>query len=238
MSDEQNTGNGEQQGAPHNGPEGDQQGAGTTDQGQQQNTGQNDTQGQQQGKPNGDAPAQKSGESDTDWKARSRQHEDRAKQSRAEAATAAAERDKLATVLDGLRKALDPDGAGKSDDPAEIAARAVAEREATAAELRLLKVERGAERAARKAGADVDALLDSRAFLARLEKLDPADSGFADDVAAAVDATLKDNPRLKAQGPPPASGTADMSGGGDQGSGKPMTIDERRAERRKRNGVV
>ncbi|MBA3907710.1 MAG: hypothetical protein H0X35_13650 [Pseudonocardiales bacterium] len=192
----------------------------------------------EQGKPNGDTPAQKPGEFAPDWKARSRQHEDRAKQNKVAADTATAERDRLASVLDGLRKALDPDGAGKSDDPADIATRAVAERESAAAELRLLKVERGAEKAARQAGADVDALLDSRAFLTRLEKLDPADATFADDVKSAVEDTLKDNPRLKAQQSAPSqSATADMSGGGDQGGGGPQTIEEIREARRKRRGT-
>lgn len=240
MSDEQGAGTGAdtgqqqgQQGEPNGAPPEGQQ------QGQQQGNGpQQGAQSQQQGGQNDDAGKPATGDGDNEWKSRARQHEDRAKANKRAADEAAAERDKLATVLDGLRKALDPDGAGKSDDPAEIAARAVAEREQAAAELRLLKVERGAERAARKAGADVDALLDSRAFLARLEKLDPADAGFADDVAAAVDATLKDNPRLKAQqAAPPASPTGDMTGGGDKSGDRPLTIDERRAERRKRRGI-
>lgn len=234
MPDEQGAGNGVengqqqgQQGEPNgNPPEGQQQGSGPA-QGAE-----NGAQGQGDGKPQGE-PTRKAGESDEDWKARSRTWETRSKENKTRADEATAERDRLAGVLDGLRKALDPDGS-KDDDPSKIAEKAVTERDTLAAENRLLKVEKAAERAARKAGADVDSLLDSRSFLDRIAKLDPTDSAFADDVAAAVDATLKDNPRLKAQQAPASSPTGDMTGGGDKGNEGPKTIDERIAARRKR----
>lgn len=166
----------------------------------------------EQGKSDGDGE---------DWKARSRQHEDRAKANRKAADAALAERDKLSSTLDALRKALDPDGSGKDDDPTTVAERAVAERDAVKADARLARVELAAERAARKAGADVDALLDSRAFLARLDRLDPTDDAFAEDVTAAVEATLKDNPRLKATpGAPTSSATVEQTGGGESGTGQ------------------
>ena len=200
--------------------QGQQQGKPNGDNAQQQNGPQGGDQGQQEGKPNGDAPAQKAGESDADWKARARRWEDQSKTNKATADAALAERDGMAKILEQFRKALDPDGAGNSDDPQTVAEKAVAEREAAAAELRMLKTERAAEKAARKAGADVDGLLDSRTFLARLEKLDPTDASFNDDVKDAVDEALKANPRLKAQqaARPPAS--ADMGSGGEAPNGQ------------------
>lgn len=130
---------------------------------------------------------------DTDWKARSRQWESRAKANR----DAAAERDQLKATLDTLRKALDPD-AQADDDPHKVAEKAVAERDARTAELRSLRLERAAERAGRKAGADVDALLDSRGFLTALGGLDPDSDDFDGELAAAVAKAVEHNPRLKA----------------------------------------
>lgn len=214
----QNDAQGEQQGQPNGNTPPPQNGPQGGDQGQQQ--GKPGEQGQQEGKPNGDAPpVQKAGESDADWKARARRWEDQSKQNKAAADAALAERDGMAKILEQFRKALDPDGAGNSDDPQTVAEKAVAEREAAAAELRMLKTERAAEKAARKAGADVDGLLDSRSFLDKLAKLDPTESSFNDDVKEAVEDALKANPRLKAQtARPPAN--ADMGGGGEAPNGQ------------------
>lgn len=182
------------------------------------------------GEPATGDPAKPADGDGTDWKARARQWESQSKANK----DAASERDKLSGVLENLRKALDPDGA-KDDDPATVAERAVAERDADRAELRLLKAERGAERAARKAGADVDLLLDSNGFLQRLAKLDPAADSFAADVEQAVADALAANPRLKAAStPPPPPANADLTGGGEGGTGGPQTIDQAREARRKR----
>lgn len=204
-------------GAPTNGPD---------------NGGKADDQGKPNGKP-GDGGKADDGD---DWKARARQHEDRAKAHKKAADEALAERDGLKTVLDNLRKALDPDSAQKDADPAELAKQATQQAEQARAEVKLAKVELAAERSARRAGADVDALLDSRTFLAKLADLDPTDDGFAAAVDDAVKAALKERPSLKAATAPPAkSGNADMTGaGGGSGattkSGK-SRIDEIRKEK-------
>ncbi|GAA5104781.1 hypothetical protein [Haloechinothrix salitolerans] len=63
-------------------------------------------------------------------------------------------------------------------------------------------------RSADAAGADPDALLDSTGFRKRVADLDPAADGFADKVAAAITAAVKENPRLSA-----APAAAPRSGG-------------------------
>lgn len=172
------------------------------------------------GKPNGKPGDDKPGDGGTDWKSRARQHEDAAKAARKERADALADRDKLSKVLDGLRKALDPDGAGKDASPEELAKQAAQQAEQARAEVKLAKVELAAERAARRAGADVDALLDSRQFLTAIADLDPADDKFAEQVDEAVKAAIEARPSLKANAPKPRSGAADMTGGGANGSGQ------------------
>lgn len=232
--------------------QGQQQGEPNGDNVQQQNGAQGDAQGQQQGKlgdgqqggkPNGEQPpAQKAGESDAEWKTRSRQWEDRAKENKAAATAALAERDGMAKILDQFRKALDPDGAGTNDDPTTVAEKAVAERETAAAELRMLKTERAAEKAARKAGADVDGLLDSRSFLDKLAKLDPTDASFNDDVKTAVEDAVKANPRLKADQPARPAANADMSGGGEASATGQLTradlksMDPKQIEKARKDG--
>jgi hypothetical protein len=67
-------------------------------------------------------------------------------------------------------------------DPAEVARR-LAE---TTAEARQLRVERAIYLTAAKSGADANALLDSREFIARTEQIDPEASDFADQVADLV----------------------------------------------------
>lgn len=72
-------------------------------------------------------------------------------------------------------------------------------------------VELAVYRAAGKAGANPDALLDSRQFVATLADIDPADSNA---VSAAVALALQNNPTLSAAPAGPARGGADLSGGG------------------------
>lgn len=169
------------------------------------------------GKP-ADSGADDKGSGGEDWKGRSRQWEDRAKSNRKAADDALAERDQLSKVLDGLRKALDPDGKGEDDDPVKVAERAASERDSARAEARLARAEATALRAAAKAGADADALLDSRSFLDRIGKLDPADKDFAADVEQAVRDALKERPSLKAGKPAPGPRNAELGGGnGEKG---------------------
>lgn len=62
---------------------------------------------------------------------------------------------------------------------------------------RAAAIERAAERAARKANVDADALLDSRSFLSAASKLDPTTDTFAADLESAVAAAVDANPKLR-----------------------------------------
>lgn len=80
--------------------------------------------------------------------------------------------------------------------------------------------ERYAEKAARSAGLDVDALLDSRSFAKKLDGLDPASDTFTSDLESLI-TSYQDNPKYKATGqaPAPPRSSADFSGGsGDKSS--------------------
>lgn len=63
---------------------------------------------------------------------------------------------------------------------------------------------------------DPNALLDSRAFLAKVADLDPADTEFQTKVDAAIKAAVADNPKLKATQAAARSGT-DLTGGTGEG---------------------
>lgn len=93
---------------------------------------------------------------------------------------------------------------------------AAKERDATQAELRTLRVERAAERAAREHGADVDTLLDSRAFANKLGDLDPTADDFATSVSDLVKKTVDSNPKYKAAQAATSSSADFSSGPGEQ----------------------
>ncbi|GAA4928805.1 hypothetical protein GCM10023224_05140 [Streptomonospora halophila] len=80
------------------------------------------------------------------------------------------------------------------------------------AELRTLRIERAAEKAARTHSADVDALLDSRSFAQKLAGLDPSADDFAASLDDLVKTTVESNPKYKASQAPAAS-SADFSSG-------------------------
>jgi hypothetical protein len=92
------------------------------------------------------------------------------------------------------------------------------------AELRTLRVERAAEKAARAHDADVDALLDSRAFTTKLAKLDPTDDGFAAALDELVKTTVDSNPKYKATGPAPTASSADFSSGTGEQRKRPTSL--------------
>lgn len=74
-----------------------------------------------------------------------------------------------------------------------------------------------------KNGADADALLDSRAFLAKLADKDPND---VDAVTAAIKAAITENPKLKSTQAAGKSG-AEFNGGSGEGTtnnGKPIPL--------------
>ena len=138
-----------------------------------------------------------------------------------------------AEIVQELGKALGliKDDKDTPPDPAALTARI---EQATAAH-RETAVELAVYRGASKYGADPDALTDSRAFLSSIKDLDPSDEGFAKAVQAAIKKAVDDNPKLKAASQAPARSSGDFSGGtGDTTRSGPKTIDEIRAERRKR----
>lgn len=156
----------------------------------------------EQGKPEGDG---------TDWKAHSRTWEDRAKEHKRTADKAAAD---LKAEQDRLKAIMKAAGIGEDEpDPAEAAKNAVAERDAALARVRQIEIERTAEKAALTAGADVTALLDSRAFTKALTEL--GEGATEQQISAAVSAALEANPRLKATPAVPARTVTDSTGGGD-----------------------
>lgn len=71
------------------------------------------------------------------------------------------------------------------------------------------KTELAVYKAANKAGADADALLDSRGFLAKLTDIDPTDSKA---ITKAIEDAVKNNPKLKLVRAAGTSG-ADFTGG-------------------------
>lgn len=150
-------------------------------------------------------------QADTDkWKGLSRQHEKRSKENADAAAAAAANQENLRKVAEALGL-----GTGeKTPDASAITAQLQAAQAIAAQKDRELAV----LRAAGRAGADGEQLLDSRQFLAQIADLDPTDTaGISEAIKAAVTA----NPRYAAAaaGAQPvvqparqASGTTDFNG--------------------------
>lgn len=110
------------------------------------------------------------------------------------------------------------------DDPAK---QLEAERKAKADladENRTLKVERAAEKAGRKQGADVDELMDRSSFLRELKKLDPSSADFTKELDALVKETLEKNPKLKTGRAPGASSVDHQASPGEGRSTKPVAL--------------
>jgi len=106
----------------------------------------------------------------------------------------------LAKLKADLAKAL---GLGDADeDPKVLAERAaaaqkeaIAARDQAVADLVAAQAETAVVRAAAKAKADAEALLDSASFRSKLAKLEPALDGFAEQLAELIAETVKANPR-------------------------------------------
>lgn len=142
-----------------------------------------------------------------------------------------------ASLVQELGKALglvkDDDKDAAPPDPAKlqqaIESATAAHRE-TAIELAVFK-------GASKHDADPSALTDSRAFMAKLAKLDPSADDFNRKVGEAIKAAVADNPKLKASGQvSAASASGEFTGGTGEpdNHGDPTDIDEIRKARRKR----
>lgn len=149
-------------------------------------------------------------------------------------------------ITQNLAKGLGLVAEDVPDDPQQLLDTATAQaREAqavadtNAAEARKARVELAAFRIADKAGADPDAVLDSRTFLRAVRDLDPADEEFGTKVQAAVEQALEVNPRLRRPEPAPAGPArsgGDLSAGPATKApvGENATIDELREMRRER----
>lgn len=94
-------------------------------------------------------------------------------------------------TLDAIQKALNPDAKAGEKPDAEKLTKALAERDADAKQA---KTELAVYKLAPKAGADADALIDSRGFLAKIADLDPTDTAA---ITKAIADAVKDNPKLK-----------------------------------------
>lgn len=93
---------------------------------------------------------------------------------------------------------------GQEADPAQLTAQLTASQ----AQARQTAVELAVYRHAAEAGGDADALLDSRAFAASLDDIDPTDTAA---IQAAIEATVTANPKLAAAPAGPARSGAEFT---------------------------
>jgi DNA-directed RNA polymerase subunit F len=114
-------------------------------------------------------------------------------------------------TLDAIQKALNPDAKEGEKPDAEALTRSLTEQQA---EAKQAKTELAVYKTAAKTGADADALLDSRAFLAKIADLDPTDTKA---ITKAIEDAVKDNPKLALVRAAGASGS-DFSGGSGEGA--------------------
>ena len=161
---------------------------------------------------------------------------------RTQAKTTAAEqaREELAQQIGKAIGLVKDDSEAKPPTAEELTAQLTAAQKAAAdrdAELRALRVETAAAKAARTHGADVGALLDSRSFAGKLGDLDPSDDGFTAALDALVKTTVEDNPKYLAARPAPAASSGDFSGGSGDKPPTRTSIDDFRKARRERSGV-
>lgn len=189
----------------------------------------------EQGKAKGGGDGQEPG--GDDWKSRSRTWETRAKANKEAADKATAEAAAATDLLSKVRQAFGLESDGENDDPKTVAERAQAAAAEKDAELRTLRIERAAERAARKAEVDPDALLDSRSFATAVAKLDPADAAFNDDLAELIKKTAESNPHIKIAKEKAGPSSTDMSDGGEGGGTGRQTIDDMRKAHRDRRAA-
>lgn len=126
-------------------------------------------------------------------------------------------------ALRALAKAagIELPGDEQAPDPAELA-RTVADSQAAA---RTAQVELAVYRAAGTHQGDPAALLDSRAFLAKVTALDPAAADFQTQVDAAIKAAITENPKLRAA-QVAGSSSVDHAGGTGEGGTKPTTLED------------
>ncbi|WP_162989183.1 hypothetical protein [Glutamicibacter nicotianae] len=111
-----------------------------------------------------------------------------------------------AKTLAAIQKALNPDAKGDEKPTAEQLTKQLAERDTAAKQA---QTELAVYKLAGKHGADADALLDSRAFLAKIAEIDHTKTA---DVEKAIKDAVESNPKLKSVRVA-GSSTADGAGG-------------------------
>ncbi|WP_104088005.1 hypothetical protein [Arthrobacter sp. GMC3] len=124
-----------------------------------------------------------------------------------------------AKTLAAIQKALNPDAKGDEKPDADVLTKALAERDSDA---KAAKTELAVFRLAGKSGADADALLDSRAFLAKIAALEPTDTA---GITKAIEDAVKNNPKLKAVLAAGKSGTNFTGGSGEGAKPKFTSLD-------------
>jgi len=117
-------------------------------------------------------------------------------------------------LVQSLGKAL---GLIKDGDAAPDADALTQQLTATQEQARQAAVELAVFRSAAAAGVDPDAVLDSRAFLTKVEGLDPAAADFTTQVTAALTEAATANPKLKAARAAGASSVDHSAGGSGEG---------------------
>jgi len=125
-----------------------------------------------------------------------------------------------AKQMDALAVALGLKSGDEPPDPEKLAAELKAAQEKAQAEIsqrdnsiRQSQIELAVLRNAGKHDANGDALLDSRSFMAKVGKLDPASDSFGDDLAEAIKSAVESSPQYKA-------GAKDEAGGKDGSGGR------------------
>jgi hypothetical protein len=118
--------------------------------------------------------------------------------------------------LKAIAKAL---GVEDGDEPDVDALKAQLDK--ASGEMKSLKIENALSRAAKKHGADPEALTDSRSFMKDANVLNPDDEDFASSLNELVKTAVENNPKLKA-------GQASTRSGGEFGpsdDGKKVSLD-------------
>lgn len=123
-----------------------------------------------------------------------------------------------AKTLAAIQKALTPEAEGTPADP-EALTKALAERDTAAKQA---QTELATYKLAGTLGADAEALLDSRSFLAKIADLNPSDTA---GIKTAIEDAVKDNPKLKAVLAAPKSGT-NFSGGPGEAATKRVGLND------------
>ncbi|WP_433426340.1 hypothetical protein ACQP1V_42690 (plasmid) [Microtetraspora malaysiensis] len=129
-------------------------------------------------------------------------------------------------------------------DPQQVIEQLTSERDTTAKERdsekgrhRQALIELAVHRGSTKAGADPDALLDSRSFLKVVRELDPDDKEFSAAIVEAIQLAVENNPKYRAAaqaGPPARSGGEFTGGPGGRDPNTEPSIDDFRKQRKKK----